>query len=348
LQDHTGGQAQRAQVTEATEDITFRYCTECFLRGHEIDSRALRQRLAPLGNSLIIAGGGQSLRVHIHTNEPETVFKIAAEYGEVVSTKHDDMWAQHQETHGTTQAADIALITDSTCDLPPDYLIRKKIHIVPLTVNFGPESYLDRVSITNREFYKKLAEGQYYPTTSQPAPADFRQAFELASENHKAALAILISSALSGTYQAGVTAANFVQDLDTEVIDSKTLSGSLGLLLMVAAEAVEEGCSLEEIKRRVQLARERVKLFASVRTTKFLVRGGRLSKSKGLLSRLFNIQPVLTVRPEGDAGLVAKTRGGMKNREKTLELIKDAAQGEHERARRGSEDQSDETRGYTS
>ena len=327
LQDHTGERSQKAQVTEAAGDITFRYCTECFVRGAEIDIKTLRQQLIPLGNSLIVAGGAQSLRVHIHTNEPDAVFELAAEYGEVVSTKHEDMWAQHREAHGATQAADIALITDSTCDLPPDYLIRKKIHIVPLTVNFGPESYLDRVSITNREFYKKLAEGTHHPTTSQPAPADFKQAFELASENHTAALAILISSALSGTYQAGLTAENFMQGLEIEVIDSKTLSGSLGLLVMVAAEAIEEGCSLPEIERRVHLARERVRMFVSVQTTESLVRGGRVSKSKGLLSKLLNIQPILSIMPDGHAESVAKSRGGMKNREKTLEMIINAARG---------------------
>lgn len=322
-----GGEIARASVEENTEDITFRYCTECFLRGQDLQIQSLRTALGSLGNSLIVAGSPQTLRIHIHTNEPEQVFETVAGFGEIASRKYEDMWAQHESAQGKAKSSPIAIVTDSTCDLPDEYLIGKNIRIVPLTLNFGNESYLDQITITNKEFYRKLQTDAPHPTTSQPAAADFRDAFALAAETHEKIIAILLSSALSGTYQAGLAAARMMPDVEIEVVDSCGLSGTLGLLVQVAVEAIEAGCDLAEVRRRVEQARQQARIFVSVDSMYYLVRGGRVSRMRGLLANVLNLRPVLTLSPEGRAITAAKTRAGNANREKTLELVKAAAHG---------------------
>ncbi len=352
--DGAMAKAEIADVAESTEDITFRYCTECYLRGEQIDRNAIRAELMHFGNSLIVAGGAKNLRVHIHTNEPEKVFEFLARHGEVTHTKYDDMWAQHTEAHGEDQATDIALITDSTCDLPDDYIIKNKIRVVPLTLNIGSESYLDRVTITNREFYRRFSEEYQTFTTSQPSPQEFVQTFLLARETHEQALAILLSSTLSGTYQAGVTAAKMVGNMKIEVVDSRMVSGGLGILVQLAAEKIKAGTSLAEIRTFIEAARDRIKLYVSVETVEYLIRGGRVGKTKGFLARLLGLQPILTYTSDGTVKVAAKARGVEKSRRKVLDMVKREGRGKknvriiviHAQAHRAAQQFADELSRY--
>ncbi len=352
--DGAMAKADAANVEAGTEDITFRYCTECYLRGDHIDREAIRAELMQHGNSLIVAGGAKNLRIHIHTNEPEKVFEILARYGEITSTKYDDMWAQHTEAHGEEKTADIALITDSTCDLPDEYLIKNRVRVVPLTLNIGSESYLDRVTITNREFYRRFSEEYQKFTTSQPAPREFQQTYLLAREMHENALVILLSSTLSGTYQAGVAAAKTVKNMNIEVVDSRMVSGGLGILVQLAAERIRAGESLSSIRAFIEEARHRVKLYISVETVEYLVRGGRVGKTKGFLARLLGLQPVLTYASDGKVKVAAKARGVEKSRRKVLDMVKREGRGKknvriiviHAQARKAAQQFADELSRY--
>lgn len=319
--------ATKANLEENTEDITYRFCTECFLRGKNLNRGLIRQDIENMGDSLIVAGSKTSVRIHIHTNEPDTMFERVARHGEIVTTKKEDMWAQHHDAYGQTQISDIGIVTDSSCSLPSEFFIKHKIRVVPLSVTFGEDSYLDRVTITNEEFYRLLETSPHFPKTSQPSPGDFVQTYQLAAENHTQILSVLISSVLSGTHQAGVAAQRQIKDSHVEVVDSKTLSTGLGLLLMIATEAIEAGCSLEEVKRRLEISRDYVESYVSMATVDFMIRGGRVSKARGFVAKLLRLMPVVGFLPGEKAQMVAKTRPGKPNRDKVLEIIRKRAEG---------------------
>ena len=319
----------KAKIEEAPEDITFQFCTEVLIVGENIDRQQLREQLRPLGNSMIVAGSSARVRIHIHTNEPEQVFDIARHYGELAQTKKDDMRRQHTRAHHDPEAQTIALITDSSCDLPADEFIRRNIRVVPVVLNFGNESYIDKVTMTERDFYQMLTTSPHHPKTSQPAPADFQEVYAQAAVNHQQALAIILTGALSGTFQAAQRAAPAVKDkINVQVMNSKNVCIGLGLILREAAEALESGVNdLEELKRRVDWAIQNVRLYISFETMEYLVRGGRVSRFRGALARLLNLKPILLINAEGKIEVVAKTFGGDHGRRKLMDLVKREAAG---------------------
>lgn len=320
---------KRAKVEDAAEDITFQFCTEALIVGEGIDRGALREQLRPLGNSMIVAGSDRRVKVHIHTNDPQKVFNIASSYGALQNTKADDMRQQHTRAHGKNgDLKTLALITDSSCDLPGDEFIRRHIHVVPVVVNFGEESFVDKVTMTDRDFYKMLSASRHHPKTSQPAPADFQEIFKQAAESFQQGLAVILSGGLSGTLQAAQTAARMMQQqFKVEVIDSRAVTIALALIVREAATAIERGDSIEEVKRRVQWAVENTRIFISVETMEYLVRGGRVSKFRGVVARLLNLKPILTLTPQGKVEVAAKTIGGEHARKKMVELVCKAARG---------------------
>jgi DegV family protein with EDD domain len=278
---------------------------------------------------MIVAGSSERVKIHIHTNEPEQVFAIAQKYGELAHKKKDDMRRQHSRAHHDPEAQTIALITDSSCDLPPDEFIRRNIRVVPVVVIFGDESYIDKVTMTDRDFYHMLASSPHHPKTSQPAPADFQDVFQQAAANHQQALAIILTGALSGTFQAAQRAAQAVRDqIDVQVMDSKNVCIGLGLILREAAEAIESGVdNIEELKNRVEWAIQNVRLYVSFETMEYLVRGGRVSRFRGALARLLKLKPILSINSEGKAEVVAKTFGGNHGRKKLMGIVKREAAG---------------------
>jgi hypothetical protein len=318
----------KAKVEEAPEKITYQYCTEIFIIADQIDRGALKTQLRSLGDSMIVAGSSQRVRVHIHTNEPEQVFALARRFGNLAQTKKEDMRRQHTRAHHAPDTETIALITDSSCDLPPEEFIRRGIRVVPVVVIFGNQSYIDKVTMTDKDFYQLLAASPHHPKTSQPAPADFREVFQQAAVNHKQALAIILSGAVSGTLQAAQKAAQAVNgQIEVTVIDSKNVTIGLGLILREAADAVESGATYDEVKRRVEWAIQNVRLFVSVETMEYLVRGGRVSRFRGVIARLLNLKPILTINSAGQAEALAKTFGGKHSQRKLIELVKREALG---------------------
>jgi DegV family protein with EDD domain len=183
--------------------------------------------------------------------------------------------------------------------------------------------------MTERDFYRMLADSPHHPKTSQPAPADFQEVFLQAAANHKQALAIILTGALSGTLQAAQRAAQAVKDqIDVHVVDSKNVCIGLGLILREAAEAVESGVNdIAELKNRVQWAIQNVRLYISFETMEYLVRGGRVSRFRGAIARWLNLKPILRINSEGKAELVAKTFGGEHGRRKLMEIVKKEAIG---------------------
>lgn len=310
-------------ITEEMGDITFRYCTECIIEGSDIDQKELRSRFSDMGDSLIVAGSSSKAKVHIHTNEPRKIFQIAGSYGAVINEKADDMRGQFRDAH--TQHGDIALVTDTACDLPEEILEKHSIHMVPLKVLFGEKTYVDKLSLTPEEFYRLLRENpDVHPTTSQPTPADFRNRFEFLGTHYKSVLTFTLPAALSGTYQSARTAANHTEaETEIHLIDSKLVSVATGLVVRRVAEAIDDGADLEQAKALANELIPRTHLLVTVPRLDSLIRGGRVGRMKGLIANLLNLKPILTLDSEGAAEQVGTVFGVEKGKRKILKIMRE-------------------------
>ena len=201
----------------------------------------------------------------------------------------------------------VKIITDSTADFTAAEAAELGIDIVHLRTRFGDEEYIDGVDITPHQFYEKLVESDVLPTTSQPSPAEFEAAFASALEEAGEVVAITISSALSGTYQSAVIAAETFGDR-VRVVDS--LSASIGEQVIVrrAAQLAAEGLSAAELAGRIEAERGDVCVLALLDTLEYLKRGGRISAAAAFAGGVLAIKPVITLR-DGAVALVGKARG---------------------------------------
>ena len=317
----------RAAIFDKTpESILFRFCTEALLEGDSIDRGELRRQAALLGDSIVIAGGSSKVRIHVHTNEPEKLFAVAARFAEVAQTKVEDMHAQHETRFDKNRGERVGVVTDSTCDLPETLFDELNVGMVPVRVAFGSENYLDRVTIAPSEFYARFAVTDQAPKTSQPPAADFTQVYRNVATHAGSIVSIHLSAAVSGTYQAAVVGARSVENTQFVHVDSRTVSVALGLVVRKAAEAAAAGKGPDEVARIAREASDRSRLFIAVPTLEHLVRGGRVSPMRGLLAKWLGLLPVLTITREGKAEPAAKARGFESARRKMMGLLFEAAE----------------------
>ena len=203
----------------------------------------------------------------------------------------------------------VRIVTDSTSDLTPALAEAFGISVVPLTVSFGRESFLDRVEISTDEFYRRLATEETFPHTTQPSPNAFLSVYKkLCAETHEV-LVITISKKLSGTYDSALSA---VQLLDKpkcriEVVNSQITAAALGLLVIWASKQAAAGMKLAELKTAVESRIPDTKPVMAFDTLKYLARGGRIGKAQGLLGSLLSVKPVLTIK-DGEVAPLTRVR----------------------------------------
>lgn len=199
----------------------------------------------------------------------------------------------------------VRIIVDSTTDMVPQ--LQGRVTVVPLSIHFGEEEYIDGVTINTSEFYTKLVTGGVLPTTSQPTPAAFADVYEEAVNAGDSVVVITIASKLSGTYQSATIAA---EDYPGKVfvVDSRNVAIGATILVQYALELVDRGMSAEEIFDRLLQIRSRVRLAAVVDTLEYLHKGGRISKTVAIAGGLLAIKPIINVNA-GELGMVNKARG---------------------------------------
>lgn len=198
----------------------------------------------------------------------------------------------------------IRIITDSTVDLMPKD--KERVHVVPLTVHFGEEEYIDGETIDHRSFYQKLVETDVLPTTSQATPIAFAGQYEEAKYLEEAVVVITISSKLSGTYQSAMLAAEEYEDVF--VIDSGSCAIGAGILAQLALRYVEQGLEVKCIVEKLNEAKKKIVIVALVDTLEYLKKGGRISKTVAFAGSVLNIKPVLSVT-DGEINILGKARG---------------------------------------
>lgn len=214
----------------------------------------------------------------------------------------------------------VRIIVDSSADLIPE--IKERFTVVPLTVNFGDEEYIDGVTLDHKQFYEKLIESDVLPTTSQATPAAFTKVFSEAVEAGEEVVALMISSKLSGTYQSAMIAAAEFEG-KVFVVDSKTVAIGSGILAQLALKLADEGMSAADIADRLNEEKENVRLIALLDTLEYLKRGGRISKTTAIAGGLLSIKPVIEVR-DGAVEMLGKARGSKQGNNLLIKLIQEA------------------------
>ena len=302
------------EFAESDNTSQFRFCTECMVTGADIDRRKLREALAELGDSLVLAGTKRKAKIHIHVDDPETVFETARRFGDVTAEKADDMHRQQHATHDGKRR--FAVITDSGADIPEADMERLDIHMVPCRIQFGDHGYLDKVSITIDEFYEELEHNPHHPTTSQPAPGDFRRQFQFLASHFDDVISINLTSVASGTYEAARLAAERVDAPGKiHVIDTRNASLGQGQLAVMAAEMAEQGHSVEEALAAVRAAIPVTTCYAILEDLRFAVRGGRLPRWVRTVADFLRLMPIIYTRQDGKVTL----SGGLFGRRNRVE-----------------------------
>ncbi len=201
----------------------------------------------------------------------------------------------------------VHIVTDSTADIAPEVAEALGITIVPLTVFFNDEEYLDNIDLDNASFYQKLQASKSLPRTSQPAPAKFQAAYiKLIEEGADGILSVHLSSKLSGTYQSACTARDTlpedVRKVPIEVIDSESISAGIFLALQKAVTKIREGLSLTEIKDYVVDQFARTRILVVLDSLEYLHRGGRIGGARAFLGNMLSVKPIISLK---DGAVVA-------------------------------------------
>jgi fatty acid kinase/fatty acid kinase fatty acid binding subunit len=297
-----------AEVSVAAER-DYQFCTEFMVRGLPLPAaNEVRAAMHQFGGSVVVAVVTDILKVHVHTDAPEAVFTYAGRWGNLTFTKADDMRAQHRAL-SHPERRPVAIVTDTSADLPDAVLDRHQIALVPLQILFGDAVFHDRVGIRPDEFYRRLSSAKELPTTSQPTPADFVRVFRSALEEADEVVAVLLGSALSGTYQAAQAAIRAAGLSRVTLVDSRAASFSLGLLALRAAELAESGWSAAAIAGELERVRNQSGLLLTVDTYDNLIRSGRVSRGKAWLAGMLDVKPILGLDTGGRVVPVDRVRG---------------------------------------
>jgi len=211
------------------------------------------------------------------------------------------------------------IIVDSTADLLPE--IKNRVHLVPLTVHFGEEEYIDGVTIDHKTFYEKLVESDVLPSTSQATPNAFAREYEKAKQAGESVVVITISSKLSGTYQSAMIAAQEYENI--YVVDSGTGTVGGGILVELALRLVDAGLDANAVCETLEEEKKKIVIVALVDTLEYLKRGGRISKTVAFAGSVLNIKPVLSVI-DGQINILGKARGSKQGNNLLVQQIQKA------------------------
>ena len=219
----------------------------------------------------------------------------------------------------------IAIIADSTCDLPSEYLQEYQIEVFPFTVTFNNTDYLDGINLTTEELYQAMKEG-HHPKTAQVNPMLMKESFLNHARKGEACIYVAFSGAMSGTYQTSLLMAAEVKgeypDFEIEIIDSRAGSLASGLVILKAAQMARAGKDKDEIVRFITQQTRHMEHIFTVDSLETLYRGGRLNRTGLLIGNILNIKPVLHLE-NGRIGLLGMVRGKKRALEKILDLMEE-------------------------
>ncbi|HEX9936165.1 MAG TPA: DegV family protein [Longimicrobium sp.] len=319
-----------ANAEYPASEETYRFCTEALVRGPAIPGQdVVRAVLRERGDSLVVIRAADLLKVHIHTDEPDEVFAYLATLGELATHKAEDMRAQHEAVeraarggHMTLARRPVTIVSDTACDISEEVVRAHGIHLVPLSLIFADEVLRDRLDITADQFVERLKQGAH-PSTSQPSPAAFLEAFRRAGDEGEAIVGVILSSGLSGTFASAQAAAKqrAPDEVPVHLFDSRGGTVLQGLLTLKASELGELGWAPERIVAELERIRAQSGILVVLDTFERALASGRVGRGRAWLGSLLDIKPVLEVDDAGKLNPIARVRGRKQVMPKMMELL---------------------------
>ena len=216
----------------------------------------------------------------------------------------------------------VKIVTDSGSDIPVDLAKKLGITIVPVYIYFGDKAYKDGVDIGPDELYEKLVKGPVYPTTTQPMPADFAEAYSALAKDTDAIVSIHLPGKISGTYNAALQGLEIAKpSCEVHVFDSLSISAGLGLVVLAAARVAKRGGKLAEVLEETKKAIDKTQIRGLLDTLQYLLKGGRITKTKALVGALLNVKPILKTR-DGELVQASMARTYAKGIDQLFEFVK--------------------------
>ncbi len=291
-----------AEESRPASDTKFQFCTECMIYGDNMPRKLIKEELMDFGDSIVIGGSKNRAKVHIHTNTPDKVFEYLETHGELTGQKADDMLKQIKATKN--KAARVAIVTDSTADIPPELIEKYDIHVVSVKLSFGNIRHLDKVTITPDEFFTELRENPAHPLTSQPTPGDFWRTYQFLSSHYESLVSIHLPMKSSGTAQSAMIAAKRLPDTSITVMDGLNTSVGLGMVAVATARVAQTGKNHDDVVATAKRAIADTSIFAAIADLSYAVKGGRVSGSKKRIADFLRATPVLGISDEDKVDMV--------------------------------------------
>ncbi len=293
------------------------FCVECCVRNPKLDRLNLIKELNKEGKDLIFYSSVNFAKIHIRTQNPERVFDRVSRFGNISSKK---IWDCSKEIVPEKKKP-FAVVSDTTCDIPEEYVENHDLYFVPVKFHAEDQVYTDKVDIIPEEFYKIMESSPQIPKTSKPSIQDFMRLYSNLLLHYRSILSVNLSGELSGTYQTALQAAKNTAPQKIKVLNSKNLSVGLGLIVMEGVKSLKTGKGFEEVLEKVKQGIRNTEIFIGIPTLKYLIKGGRVTKTKGSLAKIFHINPILSLDSKGALKSIGKARGRNKLEKKILSLV---------------------------
>lgn len=294
-----------------------RYCTQVAIRGNLPPTSELRSALAELGTSTLIVRSGAVAKVHIHSDRPDEVVEVLGRYGAIASKRVEDTMLAGTASHHT------AVLTDSAADLPRAWVERHGVTVVPLQVIVGDAVYRDGVDLQSDELLELMLDpANPLPKTSQPTPAAFREACRRAVDHGaEEVLGVFVSGAVSGTLASATAVLREFDEVPTMAVDSRSGSMGVGLLVIRAIELLERGLAMPDVVAELRRVRDQSNVFFTVDTMDYLLRSGRIGRTRAWLGGMLDLKPILTLTDDGRIVPIDRARGREAVVERVLALV---------------------------
>jgi len=307
------------------EKPEYRYCTEAIIKEMSIDEKKLIRKLETYGDCALITSNERLCHFHVHTNEPHKLFTALMNDFTVQYPKIDDMFRQFQIHHYRQNS--IALLTDSSADLPQSLLDQYQIHQISLNIHLDEHQLLDRYCLESNDFYHRLKHLKSYPKTSYPTPTLIKEKIELLANHYDHVIVISLSKVMSGIYEHFKTAAE--KKANVTVIDSKTNSAAHGLLLHYAGKLTHSGMNIDKILNAIHNAIETTYIFVIVDQFDSMLRSGRLNKFTARIAEFVKVKPIISIDAEGKGFVCGKSFSLEAAFEKIINMINSKEKKEH-------------------
>ena len=327
-------------LTGEQSSITYRYCTEVLLETQSLDEAAVRSTLSKLGDCLLVASADNLVRIHLHTDSPWEMVRLAATYGNILEQKADDMVLQNHLAGPKEKK--IACVTDSIADLPRDYVYEHRIFQLPINVMIGSVSYLDKLTIDRAFLYEHLDQA----SSAQLNQEQIISFLQPILDHYEEVLILTVSSKMSGTYsrykevigQLGKDASRI------ELIDTRVNSGAQGLLVRAAVDMISAGLKLQDIVTSLEQLKTKAKIFVSVLDIEPMAHSGRVSEKIGQLLIRLRFKPLVSIDAAGSGTIRGVAFSVKRNRKLLLRTLKRQPIGDYVIVHADAKDRAEELR----